>query len=57
MNTAWLRPNAYIVQNGRLVPRPSTPEHKKNYRYVHFDPLNNPAPEDYFRETISRLQK
>lgn len=57
MDSNWLKPNVYIVQNGKLVPRPNTPEQKKNYRYIHYDPLNNPAPEDYFRETISRLQK
>lgn len=57
MDSNWLKPNVYIVQNGKLVPRPNTPDHKKNYRYIHYDPLNNPAPEDYFRETISRLQK
>ena len=57
MTTSWLRPNLYVVQNGKLVARPTTPEQKKNYRYIPFEPVNNPAPEDYFRETISRLQK
>lgn len=57
MNASWLRPNLYVVQNGKLVPRSTTPEQKKNYRYISYDPLNNPGPEDYFRETISRLQK
>jgi hypothetical protein len=57
MNASWLRPNQYVIQNGKLVPRATTPEQKKNYRYIPFDPLTNPAPEDYFRETISRLQK
>lgn len=57
MSTNWLKPNLYIVQNGKLVPRPTTPEQKKNYRYIPYDPVNNPTPDDYFRETISRLQK
>jgi hypothetical protein len=57
MSTNWLKPNLYIVQNGKLVPRPTTPEQKKNYRYIPYDPMNNPTPDDYFRETISRLQK
>jgi uncharacterized protein YdcH (DUF465 family) len=57
MDPNWLKPNAFIVQNGKLVPRSTTPEKKKNYRYVPYDPLNNPTPDDYFRETISRLQK
>jgi hypothetical protein len=52
-----LKPNAFIIQNGKLVPRPNTPEKKNNYRYIPYDPVNNPVPEDYFRETISRLQK
>jgi hypothetical protein len=50
MNVNWLKPNLYVVENGKLVPRPTTPEQKKkNYRYIPYDPLNNPAPEDYFR--------
>lgn len=58
MNANWLKPNLYIIENGKLVPRPRTPEQKKkNYRYIPYDPLNNPGPQDYFRETISRLQK
>jgi hypothetical protein len=57
MSTNWLRPNLYVVENGKLVPRSTTPKQRKNYRYVHYDPINNPGPEDYFRETISRLQK
>ena len=57
MDSTSLKPNAFIIQNGKLVPRPNTPEKKKNYRYIAYDPVNNPVPEDYFRETITRLQK
>jgi hypothetical protein len=57
MDSTSLKPNAFIILNGKLVPRPNTPEKKKNYRYIPYDPVNNPVPEDYFRETISRLQK
>lgn len=39
------------------MPRSTTPKQNKNYRYIHFDSYNNPTPEDYFRETIYRLQK
>lgn len=44
MTTSWLRPNLYVVQNGKLVPRPTTPEQKKNYRYIPFEPFHNPGP-------------
>lgn len=57
MDSNWLKPNVYVIENGKLVPRPTTPETRKNYRYIHYDPLTNPTPQDYFRETISRLQK
>ena len=57
MDCNWLKHNSFIIQNGKLVPRPNTPEKKKNYRYIHYDPFTNPEPEDYYRETISRLQK
>lgn len=57
MSVNWLRPNVFVVQGGKLVPRPSTPEQKKNYRYIPYDPISNPTPDDYFRETITRLQK
>jgi hypothetical protein len=42
--TSWLRPNHYVIQNGKIVPRPTTPEQKKNYRYVPYDPICNPGP-------------
>lgn len=49
MDANWLKPNVYVIQNGKLVPRPNTPEQKKNYRYIHYDPLHNPTADDYFR--------
>lgn len=49
MSVNWLRPNVFVVQGGKLVPRPSTPEQKKNYRYIPYDPISNPTPDDYFR--------
>ena len=32
----------YTVKNGKLVPRPSTPEKKVNYKYIPYSPLNKP---------------
>ena len=47
-----------IIKGGKLLPRPTTPTNeKKNYRYIPYDPLNRPGPDDYFRETITRLQQ
>lgn len=57
MNQSWIKPNSFVIKDGKLVPRNTTPEQKKNYKYIPYDPLNNPTPEDYFRETIFRLQK
>jgi len=57
MNSATLKTNVFVVQNGKLIPKQPQQEEKKNYRYVPYDPANNPQPEDYFRETITRLQK
>lgn len=44
MDSNWLKPNVYVIENGKLVPRPTTPETRKNYRYIHYDPLTNPTP-------------
>lgn len=57
MQASWLKPNHFTVKNGKLIPRSSTPTQSKNYRYIPFDPVNKPNPEDYYKETISRLNK
>lgn len=57
MHSNWHSNNIFVIQNGKLVPRPSGGDSQANYRYVPYDPVNNPMPEDYFRETISKLQK
>lgn len=58
MHSNWLKPNHFVVKDGKIVPRPTTPPNtKKNYRYLPFDPMNRPGPDDYFRETIARLQQ
>ena len=58
MNTNLVQTNHFVAKGGRLFPRPTTPPNgKKNYRYIPFDPINRPGPDDYFRETISRLQQ
>jgi len=44
MNLAPLKPNVFVVQNGKLIPKQSLQEEKKNYRYVPYDPANNPQP-------------
>lgn len=45
----------FQVKNGKLVPRPSTPEKKVNYKYIPFTPLNKPTTEDYYKSTINEL--
>lgn len=57
MQATWHQTNQFVVRNGKLMARPTTPEHRKNYKYVPFDSLNNPSPDDYYRETISQLQQ
>lgn len=51
------KPNVFVVQNGKLVPKETQQEEKKSYRYVPYDSANNPQPQDYFRETITKLNK
>lgn len=58
MNTTSLKINHMILKGGKLVPRTPTPPNKeKNYCYLPYEPLNRPGPEDYYQETINRLQK
>lgn len=57
MQTTWHQTNQFVVRNGRLMARPTTPEQRKNYKYIPFDSLNNPNPEDYYRATIAQLQQ
>ena len=45
----------YTVKNGKLVPRPSTPEKKVNYKYIPYSPLNKPTFDDYYKSTINEL--
>lgn len=44
MNSSLLKNNVYVVQNGKLIPKEMQKEEKKNYRYVPYDPANNPQP-------------
>ena len=47
-----------IVKGGKILPRtPTPPKQEKNYRYLAYEALNRPGPEDYYQETINRLQK
>ena len=58
MSNNFVKTNHMIIKGGKLLPRPTTPTNeKKNYRYIPYDPLNRPGPDDYFRETITRLQQ
>jgi len=38
------KPNVFVVQNGKLVPKETQQEEKKSYRYVPYDSANNPQP-------------
>ena len=44
MNSTTFKPNVFVVQNGKLIPKQTQQEEKKNYRYVPYDPANNPQP-------------
>ena len=58
MSTNFVKTNHFIVRRGKLLPRLATPPNEeKNYQYVPYEPLNRPGPDDYFRQTINRLQQ
>jgi hypothetical protein len=47
MKVNLIKPNLYIIEKGKLIPQSTTIEQKKknkNYRYIPYDPLNNPDP-------------
>ena len=48
-DSSWGKPNHYIVRDGKIIPKSDAPPTSRNYRYVPFDPVNRPGPDDYFR--------